>query len=170
MSNSVGYDKYFFNQGDYVRSKRTGSYDKVPNHPNQNSYIQSVHNASSTPRNELSGPCIFKEVAIDSTSSSVTLIFKLTDCQLLYYKSKGVVIGASTPYSCASKSGSINVIYPCTLRLFTAQDLNNIYKTSLPSTCSYIQVVITKKTYDYITMPITIDMLIYETCKRDSSY
>ena len=42
MSNSVGYDKYFLNQSDYIRYKRSGLYDKVQNYPNQDSYIQSI--------------------------------------------------------------------------------------------------------------------------------
>ena len=165
MTSNIGYDKYFFSQSDYIRYKGLKRDDKLPNHPNQCTYIQTIHNSSAAPRNELSAPCIFQDV---STNATATCIFKLTDCQLLYYTSKGVIAASPKSYSCASKSASIDVIYPCTLQLFTAQDLNNIYKTNLPLTSSYIRVVITRQSYDHITMPLTIDMLVYEMCKKST--
>lgn len=160
MSNSVGYDKYFFNQGDYVRSKRAASYDKVPNHPNQNSYIQSVHNASSTPRNELSYPCILLKANYTSDASMVTCVFKLTECQLRYYTSKGVT-GTLKTYSLKSKTASLDVTYSCQIRLYTGDadisTLNNAYKTHLPLSYSYLMVTnILLKSNDTFGLPITI--------------
>jgi hypothetical protein len=162
MSNSVGYDKYFFNQGDYVRSKRTGSYDKVPNHPNQSCYIQSVHNASSTPRNELSYPCILLKANTSpiSDASMVTCVFKLTECQLRYYTSKGVT-GSLKTYSLKSKTASLDATYSCQLQLYTGNAdisiLNSTYKTNLPLSYSYLMVTsILLKSNDIFGLPITI--------------
>lgn len=160
MSNSVGYDKYFFNQGDYVRSKRAASYDKVPNHPDQNSYIQSVHNASSTPRNELSYPCILLKANYTSDASMVTCVFKLTECQLKYYTSKGVT-GTLKTYSLKSKTASLDATYSCQLKLYTGDadisTLNNEYKTHLPLSYSYLMVTnILLKSNDTFGLPITI--------------
>jgi len=161
MSNSVGYDKYFFNQGDYVRSKRAASYDKVPNHPDQNSYIQSVHNASSTPRNELSYPCILLKENSTSDVSMVTCVFKLTECQLRYYTSKGVTRTSLQTYSLKSKTASLDVTYSCQLRLYTGDadisTLNISYKTHIPLSYSYLMVTsILLKSNDIFGLPITI--------------
>lgn len=159
MSNSVGYDKYFFNQGDYVRSKRTGSYDKVPNHPNQSCYIQSVHNASYTPRNELSYPCILLKEYSTSDVSMVTCVFKLTECQLRYYTSKGVT-GSLKTYTLKSKTASLDATYSCQLQLYTSDadisGLNTFYKTKLPFSYSYLKVIIMTKSNDIFGLPITI--------------
>ena len=158
MTNSIGYNKYFLNQSDYIRSKRAGLYDKVPNYADQYSYIQSIHKASSAPRNELSGPCIFiKEISESvSDASMVTLVFKLTDCQLKYYTSKGVVTGSAKTYSCTSKTASVDVIYSCDLQLYTGDALNTTYKTHLPLSYSYLKVIIITKSNDIVAMPITI--------------
>ena len=163
MSNSVGYDKIFFNQGDYIRSIRAGSYDKMTNHPNQNSYIQSVHNASSTPRNELSYPCILLKTNTSpiSDASMVTCVFKLTDCQLKYYTSKGVIRVTPKTYTLSSKTASIDATFSCQLKLYTGDadisTLNNEYKTHLPLSYSYLMVTnILLKSNDIFGLPITI--------------
>jgi hypothetical protein len=162
MSNSIGYDKYFLNQSDYIRYKKSGLYDKVTNYLNQDSYIQSIHKISAAPRNELSGPCIFiKEISSSVTDASmVTCVFKLSDCQLKYYTSKGVITGSSKTYSCTSKSASLDVVYSCDLQLYTGNsnisDLNAFYKTNLPLSYYYLKVIIITKTNDIVVMPITI--------------
>ena len=162
MSNSVGYDKYFLNQSDYIRYKRSGLYDKVQNYPNQDSYIQSIHKISSSPRNELSNPCIFiKEISSSVTDASmVTCVFKLTDCQLKYYISKGVSSVTLNPYTLSSKTISSDVTYSCELQLYTDDSdisvLNADYKTHLPLSYSYLKVTILLKSNDIFDLPITI--------------
>lgn len=163
MSNSVGYDKYFLNQSDYIRYKRSGLYDKVQNYPNQDSYIQSIHKISASPRNELSGPCILlKEISSSVTDASmVTCVFKLTDCQLKYYTSKGVIRGTLKPYTLSSKTISSVVTYSCDLQLYTGDSdisgLNAFYKTHLPLSYSYLKVTnILLKSNDTFGLPITI--------------
>jgi|LakMenE01Jun11ns_1017448.scaffolds.fasta_scaffold9171969_1 hypothetical protein len=161
MSNSVGYDKYFLNQSDYIRYKRSGLYDKVQNYPNQDSYIQSIHKISASPRNELSNPCILLKEYSTPDASMVTCVFKLSDCQLKYYTSKGVIRVTSKPYTLTSKTISSDVTYSSTLQLYTGDSdisvLNAFYKTHLPLSYSYLKVSnILLKSNDIFGLPITI--------------
>ena len=163
MSNNIGYDKHLFTQSDYVRNKRVGLNDKVYNYTDQNLYIQSLHNASSTPRNELSNPCILLKANTSpiSDASMVTCVFKLTDCQKNYYISKGVVTGSLRPYTLTSKTASLDATYSCQLQLYTSNadisTLNSPYKTNLPLSHSYLMVTnILLKSKDIFGLPITI--------------
>ena len=163
MSNNIGYDKYLFTQSDYIRNKRVGLNDKVYNYTDQNLYIQSLHNSSSNPRNELSNPCILLKANTSpiSDASMVTCVFKLTDCQKNYYISKGVVTGSLRPYTLTSKTASLDATYSCQLRLYTGDadiyTLNSTYKTNLPLSHSYLMVTnILLKSKDIFGLPITI--------------
>lgn len=161
MSNNIGYDKHLFTQSDYVRNKRVGLNDKVYNYTDQNLYIQSLHNSSATPRNELSNPCILLKANYTSDASMVTCVFKLTDCQLKYYISKGVVTGSLKTYSLTSKTASLDVTYSCQLQLYTSDadvsGLNSFYKKNLPLSYSYLKVTnILLKSNDVFGLPITI--------------
>ena len=163
MSNNIGYDKYLFTQSDYIRNKRVGLNDKVYNYTDQNLYIQSLHNSSSTPRNELSNPCILLKANTSpiSDASMVTCVFKLTDCQKNYYISKGVVTGSLRPYTLTSKTASLDATYSCRLQLYTSNTdistLNSTYKTNLPLSHSYLMVTnILLKSKDIFGLPITI--------------
>jgi len=161
MSNNIGYDKYLFTQSDYIRNKRVGLNDKVYNYTDQNLYIQSLHNSSSTPRNELSNPCILLKENYTSDASMVTCVFKLTDCQLKYYISKGVVTGSPKTYTLTSKTASLDATYSCLLQLYTSNTdistLNSTYKTNLPLSYSYLMVTnILLKSKDVFGLPITI--------------
>jgi hypothetical protein len=161
MSNNIGYDKYLFTQSDYIRNKRVGLNDKVYNYTDQNLYIQSLHNSSSTPRNELSNPCILLKANYTSDASMVTCVFKLTDCQKNYYISKGVVTGSLRPYTLTSKTASLDATYSCRLQLYTSNTdistLNSTYKTNLPLSYSYLMVTsILLKSKDIFGLPITI--------------
>jgi hypothetical protein len=162
MSNNIGYDKYLFTQSDYIRNKRVGLNDKVYNYTDQNLYIQSLHNSSSTPRNELSNPCILLKANTSpiSDASMVTCVFKLTDCQLKYYISKGVT-GSPKTYTLTSKTASLDATYSCQLQLYTSNadisTLNSTYKTNLPLSYSYLMVTnVLLKSNDIFGLPITI--------------